>query len=96
MRGDLRQACRIPVSLTTAENTHQCTIVDISTFGVFIQSHVRHANGKTIQLAFTLPGSAAAFTIEGKIVRSTPSGVGVRFQNLSTEQFEAIRLFCRD
>lgn len=96
MRGDLRQACQIPVNIRTAENTHKCTIVDISTFGVFIQSHTRHATGKNIQLAFTLPGSKVPFSMEGKIVRSTPTGVGVRFQDLSTDQLEAIQLFCRE
>lgn len=94
MRGDLRQACRIPVSMKTAEDTHDCTIVDISTFGVFIQSHTRHATGKNIQLTFTLPGFKVPFSIKGKIVRSTPAGVGIRFQDLSTEQFEAIKSFC--
>jgi hypothetical protein len=34
------------------------------------------------------------FSIEGKIVRSTPAGVGVRFQNLTTGQFEAIKRYC--
>lgn len=94
MRGNQRQACRIPVRVKTTENTHNCTIVDISTFGVFIQSHTRHVNGKKIHLAFELPDSKTPFSIQGKIVRSTPAGVGVRFQDLSTEQSEAIRRFC--
>ncbi len=94
MRSNQRQACRIPVRVKTTENTHNGTIVDISIFGVFIQSHTRHANGKNIHLAFVLPDSKIPFSIEGKIVRSAPTGIGVRFEGLSTEQFEAIQRFC--
>ena len=94
MRGNVRQECHIAARLKTAEGTHECTIVDISTFGVFVRSHTRHTTGKTIQLDFTLPNSKMPFCIEGKIVRSTPSGVGVRFQDLTTGQFEAIKQYC--
>ena len=94
MRGNLRQECRIPVRIRTTENTHDCTIIDISTFGVFIESHTRHAVGKTIQMAFTLPNFKVPFQIQGKIVRTTPAGIGVRFQNLKVKYFEAIKRYC--
>lgn len=94
MRGNLRQQCRIPVRIRTTENTHDCTIIDISTFGVFIKSHTRHATGKKIQMAFTLPDLEAPFQIEGRIVRSTPTGIGVKFQNLKVKHFEAIKRYC--
>ena len=94
MRGNMRQECRIPVRIRTTENTHDCTIIDISTFGVFIKSHTRHATGKTIQMAFTLPNFKVPFQIQGKIVRSTPAGIGVRFQNLKVKYFEAIKRYC--
>lgn len=93
MRGNLRQKCRIPVRIKTTENTHDCTIVDISTFGVFIQSNTRHAVGKTIQMVFLLPGSKAPCQIDGRIVRSTPEGIGVRFQNLKVKYFDAIKRY---
>ena len=96
MRGNLRQACKIPVLVNTTENTHKCQIVDISTFGVFIQSHTRHATGKNIHLEFVLPEANMPFSINGQIVRSTPAGIGVRFHDLSSTQFEAIRHFCED
>ena len=95
MRGNLRQKCRIPVRIRTTENAHDCTIIDISTFGVFIESHTRHATGKKIQMAFTLPNLKVPFQIEGKIVRSTPAGIGVRFQNLKVKHFEAIKRYCK-
>ena len=94
MRGNLRQQCRIPVRIRTTENTHDCTIIDISTFGVFIKSHTRHATGKTIQMVFTLPNFKVPFQIQGKIVRSTSAGIGVRFQNLKVKYFEAIKRYC--
>lgn len=96
MRGDSRQACRIPVRMKTAENTHDCTIVDISTFGAFIKSHTRHASGKNILLAFFLPGSKVPIKSRGKIVRSTPEGIGVRFEKLGASQLEAIRRYCEN
>jgi hypothetical protein len=94
MRGNLRQKCKIPVRIKTTENTHEGTIVDISTFGVFIKSNTRHAASKTIKMAFHLPGSETAFQIEGRVVRSTPDGIGVRFQNLKVKYFDAIKRYC--
>jgi hypothetical protein len=94
MRGNLRQKCRIPVRIKTTENTHDCTIVDISTFGVFIKSNTRHAAGKTIHMVFLLPGSKIPLQIDGRIVRSTPEGIGVRFQNLKVKYFDAIKRYC--
>ncbi len=90
---DHREFARAPMSGTVkffdwnqpsaAEGT------EISAGGMFLRTRAVLAEGAMVTVRVTLPGLKRAFTVLGKVVRTvkgglfTPSGMGVRFVDLS-------------
>lgn len=93
MRVDPRKICLIPVNCTTERRSFKSYIIDISKLGVFIESNDRFSVNQKISMAFKLPNHQQDFRLDGRIARSGPRGIGVRFNDLSPDQADAIRQF---
>jgi Tfp pilus assembly protein PilZ len=61
--------------------------------GAFIESNSRFPVGQKVLLAFKLPNYHEAFRLDGRIARSGPRGIGVKFYDLSPDQEDAIHEF---
>jgi hypothetical protein len=92
-RGDLRRHCLINVEYTIGGRKFGGFILDISAFGVFIESDEPFNVGKDIRLVFYLPRQDEPFDIRGNIVWSGTQGFGVKFNRLSPEQRRQIKSF---
>jgi len=95
-RLDLRRHCLINVAYVLKGRTYQSFILDISAFGVFIESDVPIIIGDTVQFSFLLPQSPNPFNLRGTIVWSGSQGFGVKFGSLAGEQMELIRSFAEE
>jgi hypothetical protein len=73
--------------------TFESVITDISTVGMFIKTDVAYPPGKPIRIGCRLPGIERPLIVNGEILRSEESGIGVRIKGLTTEQEKAIRTF---
>ena len=93
MRENPRKICLIPVKYTIEGRSLKSHIIDISQLGAFIESNDRFPVGQQILMDFKLPDYHEAFRLDGRIARSGPRGIGVKFYALSPAQQAAIRNF---
>ena len=92
-RGDIRRDCLVSVEYRIDRRSFQGFILDISAFGVFIESDHIFPAGKEIELRFLLPGYFKQMNLAGAIVWSGTQGFGVKFDALARDQMKMIRNF---
>jgi len=95
-RGDSRKQCLISVDYIIDGGQHTSFILDISAFGLFIESDLLFSIGDTIQMSFSLPRYYGTFKLSGQIVWSGTQGFGVKFPMLNRRQSEFIKSFSEE
>ena len=93
MRGNPRKICLIPAKCKVEDRSFKSYIIDISKVGAFIESNDQFPAGQKIIISFKLPNYDNAFKLDGRIARSGPKGIGVKFYNLSPTQEDIIIKF---
>ena len=93
MRENPRKICLIPVKCNVEGRSFKSHIIDISKLGAFIESNDLFPVGQKILIAFDLPNYDETFQLDGRIARSGPRGIGVKFYDLSPDQEGVIRKF---
>ena len=96
MRENTRKVCQIPVKCRVEDRSFKSHIIDISAVGALIESNDRFPVGQKILIALQLPNQSNALEITGRIVRSGPRGIAVKYQNLKRIHEELIRLFIQN
>ena len=66
----------------TMDSQFEASIQDLCTSGVFINTDRKFSVGQEISLTFWFPESGKKMMASGKIVRTTYSGIGVKFNIL--------------
>lgn len=92
-RADFRRDCLVSLEYRVDGHTYEGFILDISAFGVFIESDEQFPIHKRIRLSFSLPGYPTPLHLSGKIVWSGTQGFGVKFNSLARNQLKMIRSF---
>jgi hypothetical protein len=95
-RWEFRRHCLINVAYVLQGRTYQGFILDISAFGVFIESEVPVIIDDTVQFSFLLPQTPNPFNLRGTVVWSGSQGFGVKFESLPDKQMELIRSFAEE
>jgi Tfp pilus assembly protein PilZ len=92
-RGDNRKQCLIPVDYLVKGQIFKSYILDISAYGVFIETDLSFASGLDIRLTFSLPDQKKPFNLNGEIVWSGVQGFGVKFNYLSKHHMDIVKNF---
>jgi len=92
-RNQVRKPFLMAVDYSTQDHVYKDFIQDISTGGVFIQTHMPFTIGQEVSLTFPLPNYQKHIKIVGEIVRSTAQGVGVKFKMADQDQAAMITSF---
>ena len=95
-RADFRRHCLISVDYVVKKRSYQSFILDISAFGVFIESDGAFSVGDDIMLKLSLPRYSDMFNIQGEIVWSGAQGFGVKFKSLNRRQMKIIKSFSEE
>jgi len=93
MRENPRKICLIAVKCKIEDRSFKSNIIDISEVGVFIESNDLFPIGQKIVMAFNIPNYDQAFQLNGRIARSGPRGIGVKFYDLPPDQENIILKF---
>jgi Tfp pilus assembly protein PilZ len=96
MRENTRKVCQIPVKCKVEDRSFKSYVIDISAVGALIESNDSFPVGQKISMALSLPNQPKALEITGRIVRSGPKGIAVKYQNLKRIHEELIRLFIKN
>ncbi len=92
-RGDSRRECLIPVDYLVKGQIFKSYILDISAYGVFIETDLTFAFGLDIRLTFSLPDQKNPFNLNGEIVWSGSQGFGVKFNYMSKHDMDIVKNF---
>lgn len=92
-RTEFRRMCLIGVDYQIDGKPNYGFILDISAFGVFIESDEQLPVDKRVQLRFSLPGHPTQLNLSGDVVWSGSQGFGVKFNSLARDQMKMIRSF---
>jgi uncharacterized protein (TIGR02266 family) len=85
-RKHARKPFLMAVDYSTQDHVYKDFIQDISTGGVFIQTHMPFTVGQEVSLTFPLPNYQKHIKVTGEVVRSTTQGVGVKFKMTDQDQ----------
>lgn len=85
-RKHVRKPFLMAVDYSTQDHVYKDFIQDISSGGVFIQTHMPFTVGQEVSLTFPLPSFQKHVKVIGEVVRSTPQGVGVKFKMADQDQ----------
>ena len=96
MRENTRKVCQIPVKCKVEDRSFKSYIIDISTVGALIESNDSFPVGQKILMTLSLPNQPKALELTGRIARSGPKGIAVKYQNLKRIHEELIRLFIKN
>jgi len=82
-----RNICMIPVNCTLKERTCDGLILDINSYGAYVDTDEPFPIGQEIYLAFFNPFSDKYMDLGGKIIWSSTNGIGVSFNDLSRARY---------
>ncbi|MCP4374401.1 MAG: PilZ domain-containing protein [Deltaproteobacteria bacterium] len=92
-RSQLRKPCLISVDYIVGKRKFKSFMLDINTFGVFIETKTFFPVGKEIIMTFTLNNDQKPFRLAGEIIWSGTQGIGAKFKYLNRHQFDIIKSF---
>ena len=92
-RNHLRKPCLINVDYIVGNRKFKSFMLDISTFGVFIETKNPFPVGKEIIMTFTLSNYQKPFKLTGEIIWSGSQGIGAKFKYLNRRQFDIIKSY---
>ncbi len=96
MRENNRKVCQIPVKCKIEDRSFESYIIDISVVAALIESKERLPIGQQISMALRLPNHPHAVELKGRIVRSGPRGIAVKYNDLKQIHKELIRIFIKN
>ena len=82
-----RNFCLIPVNCTFKDRTFDGYILDINSYGAYVDTNEPCPIGQEIYLSFFNPFSYKNMNLGGKIIWSNTQGIGMRFNDLSMSGF---------
>jgi hypothetical protein len=88
-----RNPCLIPVNYTLEERNFNSFILDINSFGAYIETSEPFPVGQEIDLTFFNPFSHKHIDLAGQIIWSSAYAIGVRFNNLPRHRKDVITFF---
>jgi len=86
-----RKPCLIPVKCIARNESHEDFISDISSAGVFIETHRSVYRNQEIRMTFPHPVSHKDIIVVGRVVWVGERGFGVRFKRLADKEEQEIR-----
>ena len=88
-----RNPCLIPVNYTLEERNFHSFMLDINSFGAYIETSEPFPVGQQINLTFFNPFSHKHIDLAGQIIWSRTHAIGVRFNNLPRHRKDVISFF---
>lgn len=86
-----RYDCLVGVDYDISDWTYQCYMRDISEGGAYIETEQAVKVGQRLVMSLSSPVLERICAINGTVVRRDPTGIGVRFDDLSLQQKQVIR-----
>ena len=89
-RTSTRKICRIPVTYSINERIYSNHIINISREGCFIEAQDPLLAGEKILMDIQLEDDDSSFKIKGEVANTNRIGMGIEFEELSTDLLKKI------
>lgn len=80
-----RVSMSMAVNYAARGEAYEDFIQDISAGGVYIETQAHFIVGQTLSITLPLPGHQSYMQVSGEVVRVSPGGVGVKFNETIQE-----------
>jgi len=90
-----RNPCLIPVNYTLEQRNFNSFILDINSFGAYIETSEPFPVGQQINLTFFNPFSHKHIDLAGQIIWSSAYAIGVKFNNLPRHRKDMLTFFAK-
>ena len=90
-----RNPCLIPVNYTLKQRNFNSFILDINSFGAYIETSGPFPVGQQINLTFFNPFSHKHIDLAGQIIWSSAYAIGVKFNNLPRHRKDMLTFFAK-
>jgi len=90
-----RNPCLIPVNYTLKQRNFNSFILDINSFGAYIETSEPFPVGQQINLTFFNPFSHKHIDLAGQIIWSSAYAIGVKFNNLPRHRKDMLTFFAK-
>ena len=91
-----RKTCLINASVKATGATTTSYILDINPYGAYIETNENLTIYEKIKLKFTSPSTGQMLSVNGRVIWTDSYGVGLKFDNLTPDQLEAIKSFSEE
>ena len=82
-----RNLCLVPVNCRIKKRNYDGVILDINSYGAYIDTNEPFPTGQEINLYFFNPFSDKNMQLDAKVIWSNPNGIGVSFNDWSRMRY---------
>ncbi len=82
-----RNLCLVPVNCRIKKRNYDGVILDINSYGAYIDTNEPFPIGQEINLSFFNPFSDKNMQLDAKVIWSNPNGIGVSFNDWSRMRY---------
>ncbi|WP_372680671.1 PilZ domain-containing protein [Desulfosarcina sp.] len=86
-----RVPCNITVDLAADGRAINCSAMDISAGGMFVESCEPFTMNQAVSICFSVPENQLALKIKGRVVRLEQGGIGVQYESLTNYQIQIMK-----
>jgi hypothetical protein len=86
-----RVPCNITLDLAAGGRAINCSAMDISAGGMFVESCESFTMNQLVSICFSVAENQLALKLKGRVVRLEQGGIGVQYESLTNYQVEIMK-----
>lgn len=86
-----RVPCNITLDLAADSRAINCSAVDISAGGMYVESCEPFSMGQSVSICFSLATEHLVLKLKGRVIRLEQGGVGIKYESMTSYQLEIMK-----
>jgi hypothetical protein len=86
-----RVPCNITLDLAADGRAINCSAMDISAGGMYVESCESFAMNQPVSICFSVVDDQLALKIKGRVIRLEQGGIGIKYESLTSYQIEIMK-----
>ena len=86
-----RVPCNITLDLAADGRATNCSAMDISAGGMFVESCESFTMNQLVSICFSVVNDQLALKLKGRVVRLEHGGIGIKYESLTSYQIEIMK-----
>jgi hypothetical protein len=86
-----RVPCNITLDLAADGRAMNCSAMDISAGGMYVECCEPFTMGQPVSLCFSLPDDHLALKLKGRVIRLEQGGIGIEYESMTSYQLDIMK-----